>query len=120
MIESISLRRDGKIQVGSLPIGIQESIRKIVSKYTTGLIGVSDSLQSDKIHLIGSGTFVRFNQWFGILTAGHVLQRGLRDETKNIVGLGLTLTIDADRFVIPINEIDYIVEYREGQSGPEF
>lgn len=113
------MRRVGTIQVGDLPDDIQESIRQFVTWYSTGIIGVAGSLYSESIHMIGSGTFVQFNDLHAILTAGHVIRKGLKGESNNFVGLGLTLANYAHRSVIPISELKFIELYKQGHNGPD-
>ena len=116
---SNTMKRVDKIQVGDIPVDIQESIRLFVSWYSTPIIGVADSIYSEDIHQIGSGTFVRFNDLFGVLTAGHVIRKLLSKKSNNFVGLGLAVLDYVHRFVIPLADLEFIECYKQGPDGPD-
>lgn len=113
------LRRVGTIRLGELPYNLQDSIRKYISWFSTGLIGVSETNDGENAELIGSGTLIKFNELFGILTAGHVIGKGLKEKSNNFVSLGLTLVEYAHRFVIPVSDLKYIELYKEGGKGSD-
>lgn len=113
------LRRVGTIQVGQLPPSILNSIEKYITWYATGLIGVSGKSHRQTAELIGSGTFVKYENLYGILTAGHIIKKGLKNNISGFENLGLTIAPYAHHFAVPISELKFIEIYKQGRRGPD-
>ena len=84
------------IPFSEIPDSILESVSEKVFTYSSPLLKITfDPPDVDYVEVIGSGTFVRVGDIYGILTANHV--------AKNLDGecfLGLALLRDEDNFKI--------------------
>lgn len=67
---------------------LRERIARSLGSSTVALFAVSNSRGQDILKLVGTGTLVVVHDSYGILTAAHVWEEGL----KSAVKLGITLT----------------------------
>lgn len=62
-----------KIQIKDLPQELIERTSRSIKSYSIGLVGVAKGEACEKGNLFGSGTLIRIENTFGILTAYHVV-----------------------------------------------
>ena len=86
-----------KMLVKDLPKDIMEQNLKIVAMYSVGLIAINLNNYGEEGIFIGSGTFIRIDNRFYILTAAHVITSRIFNDSQSI---GLNFSPDVHNFKI--------------------
>lgn len=105
------------IRITEIPSYVFESITKEVDRYSTGLIRVQRNKANEEANLIGSGTLIKIEEVYGILTAQHVTDEILRGAT----GLGLIVSPQEHRYVLETKYLHIIevAKASEPSKGPD-
>lgn len=107
-------RKIEKIQIKDLPEDLIEKIEEEITPYAISLLGFGEDLSGEQTQLLGSGTLVRVEDKYGILTAQHVTPL-LKKYKKIGLNLGTfehKLLIDS--IALPIVEVAVPVNNSEG------
>ena len=87
---------DRDVQIGDIPQCLLVDIGTELQHYLAPIFGLTDANQRDPLRLVGSGTFVKIDSTYSILTAAHVW-----DATERFHAIGLALTAYESCFSIP-------------------
>ena len=107
---------DRDVQIGDIPQSLLVNIGADLQHYLAPILGLANANQRDPLRLIGSGTFVKLDSTYSILTAAHVW-----DATERFQAIGLALTAYESCFSIPRDVIS-VQRLRDGTSqefGPD-
>jgi hypothetical protein len=63
-----------ELPLRDIPRELREEIAKYISDFAVGFVKVCDTPLGEEAELAGSGTLVQIDDFFGILTAYHVLK----------------------------------------------
>lgn len=85
------------MMVNELPQSLFIRIKEEIFNYMTAILSVSKDKDGEKCELIGSGTFIKIGDYFGILTANHVVNNQLFQKSKKI---GLVLQRKAHSYFV--------------------
>ena len=88
------MQRD--VQIGDIPQPLLDDIGTDLQHYLAPIFGLTDANQRDPLRLVGSGTFVKIDATYSILTAAHVW-----DASERLHAIGLALTAYESCFLIP-------------------
>jgi hypothetical protein len=107
-------RKIEKIQIKDLPKDLIEKIEEEITPYAISLLGFGEDLSGEQTQLLGSGTLVRVEDKYGILTAQHVTPL-----LKKYKKIGLNLgTFEhkplIESITLPIVEVGIPVSNSEG------
>lgn len=80
------------MRIGEIPNSVQEAISSEISRYSVGLISLYKSADGVQSELMGSGTLVRTDNIYGILTARHVVESPQFQKAER-VGVSLLPTV---------------------------
>jgi hypothetical protein len=87
---------DYDVRIGDIPQSLLDDIGTDLQHYLAPILGLAVANQHDLLRLIGSGTFVKVDSTYSILTAAHV-----GDATERFQTIGLALTSYESWFSIP-------------------
>jgi len=104
-----------KMFLPDLPNGFESKFWPKIRKYSVGLIKVGNKDDDRETEFCGSGTFFKFGNHYGILTAAHVvIQKAMEDS----YALGINLMISEEhRLQFEIKELN-ILFIRRNKFGP--
>lgn len=107
---------DTRIKITDIPTYVFESITRDLGYYSTGLVLLKKSKASVEVSLIGSGTLIKIEQVYGILTVQHVTQLH-KDGTE----LGLVMAATEHRLVLHRKNYDIIdvAKASKPSKGPD-
>ncbi len=88
------------IKVIDLPVQLKNEIRDDIAPYSIGLVGVLSENNQKSATLLGSGTLIKFNEHYGILTANHVVDSRYSDAFGKSEEIGLAFGKDREAFTI--------------------
>jgi len=99
------------VRIADIPDSLLDDIDSSLQQYFVPILGRDDERHTEPLKLIGSGTFVRIDSSYHILTAAHVW-----DATKPFPKVGLLLGSGRSCLSIPR---EYIAARQLRGSGPE-
>ncbi|GEM_PF-683484 len=107
-----------KILVGDLPEDLMVQILNTVARYSVGLIAINLKDYGEEGIFIGSGTFIKIDKRFFILTAAHVISSKIFNGSQAI---GLSFSPDVHNFRIDKQYLSICYEWnKQYQSkGPD-
>ena len=73
-----------KFQVRELTEELKDKISEAIKPYVIFMVGINDQGKNESLDLLGSGTLVKYRNFYGILTANHVIQARNFKEAQRI------------------------------------
>ena len=104
------------VKINDIPQHVLDSIVGELLWYSTGLVKVDSKEHYEEANLIGSGTFIRVDKVYGILTAYHVAAT-----IRGCSQLGLVITLGEHRYNLETEHLHIIdiAKPSEASEGPD-
>jgi len=104
------------VKITDIPQSVLDSIVRELLWYSAGLVKFQRKEHYEEANLIGSGTFIKVDEVYGILTANHVA-----GALRGAIHLGLVISLEEHRYLLEMEHLHImdIAKPSEPSEGPD-